>query len=82
MTQEQYNRAVWINDRLKELEEVKKEINNPSKHLLTYCEADGYKPCYKWTMKNISDIFDCHDKMIREEIDNEIEKLKKEIEEL
>lgn len=26
MTQEQYNRAVWINDRLKELEEVKKEI--------------------------------------------------------
>ena len=82
MTQEQYNRAVWINDRLKELEEVKKEINNPSKHLLTYCKEDGYKPCYKGIMKNISDIFDRHDKMIREEIDSEIAKLKKEIEEL
>lgn len=30
MTQEQYNRAVRINDRLKELEEVKKEIEDTS----------------------------------------------------
>ncbi len=82
MTQEQYNRAVWISERLKELEEVKKEINDPSKHFLTYCEQDKYKPCYRFTMENISDILDRHDKMIREEIDAEIEKLKKEIEEL
>lgn len=33
-------------------------------------------------MKNISDILDRHDKQIREEIDAEIEKLKKEIETL
>lgn len=81
MTQEQYNRAVWISERLKELEEVKKEINDPSKHLLTYCD-DNYKPCYRFTMKYISDILDRHDRMIREEIDAEIEKLKKEIETL
>lgn len=82
MTQEQYNRAVWINNRLKELEAVKKEISTPSKYLLTYCAKDDYKPCYRWTMVYISDILDRHDKMIREEIDNEIEKLKKEIEKL
>lgn len=82
MTQEQYNRAVWINDRLNELEEVKKEINGTSKHLVTYCKQDDYRPCYMFTMKYISDILDRHDKMIRDEIDNEIEKLKKEIEKL
>lgn len=82
MTQEQYNRAVWISERLKELEEVKKEINDTSKHLVTYCEQDNYKPCYRFTMKYISGILDRHDKMIREEIDAEIEKLKKEIEKL
>ena len=82
MTNEQYNRAVEINQRLKELESVKKEINDSSKYLLTYCEADDYKPCYRWTMVYISDILDRHDKMIREEIDNEIEKLKNEVKEL
>lgn len=58
MTQEQFNRAVEISKRLKELEGVKVEINDTSKHLVTYCERDGYKPCYKWTMEYISDIFD------------------------
>lgn len=82
MTQEQYNRAVEINNRLEELEEVKKEINGTSKHLVTYCKQDDYEPCYRYTMKYISDILDRHDKMIREEIDNEIKKLKKEIEEI
>lgn len=82
MTQEQYDRAVTIGERLKELNEVKKEINDSSKHLITYCESDKYKPCYRCTMKHISDILDRHDKMIRAEIDEEIEKLKKEIEAL
>lgn len=82
MTQEQYNRAVEINDRIKELEKVKKEINDTSKHFVTYCTQDYYKPCYRFTMQYISNILDRHDKMIREEIDAEIEKLKKEVEEL
>ena len=80
MTQEQFNKAVKISNRLKELEEVKKEINNPSKYLLTYCEEDRYKPCYRFTMEHISNILDKHDKMIRKEIEDEIERLKKDIE--
>lgn len=82
MTQEQYEKAVAINTRLIELRKVKDEIKDTSKHILTYCEQDGYKPCCRWTMEYIGDIFNRHDKMIREEIDAEIEKLKKEIKEL
>ncbi len=81
MTQEQYNRAVAISNRLKELKEVKDDIGDTSNHLLSFCKSN-YTPCAEWYMRNISDILDRHDKMIREEIDAEIEKLKKEIEEL
>lgn len=81
MTQEQYNRAVEISKRLEELDEVKKEIEGTSSHLLSYCKSD-YKPCAEWKMRDISDILDRHDMMIRAEIDEEIEKLKKEVEEL
>lgn len=46
-------------------------------------EAGFDYPCsYYTSMEKISDILDRHDKMIREEIDAEIEKLKKEIGEL
>lgn len=82
MTQEQYNRAVAINTRISELKRVENEIKDTSKHILTYCRKDGYKPCYQYTMAYIADILDRHDSMIREEIDAEIEKLKREIEEL
>lgn len=85
MTQEQYNRAVAINRRLKELEDVKEEIKDIKEHRLsyTYKKSNGsYELCYESRMRYISDILDCHDKMIREEIDAEIEKLKKEIEKL
>lgn len=81
MTQEQYNRAVEINGRLNELKEVKKEIDSTSSSVLSYCDRE-YTPYAEWKMCSISDILDRHDKMIREEIDSEIEKLKKEIEEL
>lgn len=38
MTQEQYNRAVVISNRLKELKEVKDEIGGTSNHLLSFCK--------------------------------------------
>lgn len=82
MTQEQYEKAVAINIRLEQLHKVKEEISDTSKYLLTYCKKYGYKPCYQYTLPYIADILDRHDKMIREEIDAEIEKLKKEIETL
>ncbi len=87
MTQEQYNRAVEINNRIEALEEVKKEIKGESTHKLSYLyKNDGFnsdfKPCNDWTLRNLGEILDSHDRMIRAEIDEEIEKLKKEIEEL
>lgn len=85
MTQEQYNRAVWISERLNELEKVKKEIANTSSHKLSYLYSRGdgsHGICSEYIMNYIGIILDTHDQMIREEIDAEIEKLKKEIETL
>lgn len=85
MTQEQYNRAVEIKKRLDDLESVKDEIKGTVSHRLTYCEesgSSGWKVCWPNTMRLIGDILDKHDLMIREEIDEEIKNLKKEIETL
>ena len=87
MTEEQYLRAVQINDRLAELEKVKDDIKPTSKHRLWYAYNTGefgsdWSLCSEWRMRYIGDILDKHDLMIRQEIDEEIEKLKKEIETL
>lgn len=86
MTQEQFQRAVRINDRLEELARVKKEIDETSKHRLWYAEKSScgsdYRLISEWVMRYISDLLDKHDLMIRQEIDNEIEQLKAEIETL
>ena len=84
MTQEQYRRAVKISERLEELERVKKEIDDKSKHRLWYAwkgESD-WRLTSEWVMKYISELLDKHDLMIRQEIDEEIERLKAEIETL
>lgn len=85
MTQEQYNRAVEIKKRLDDLERVKDVIKGTVSHRLTYSEesgSSGWKVCWPNTMRLIGDILDKHDLMIREEIDEEIKNLKKEIETL
>lgn len=85
MTQEQYERAVAINKRLQDLEKVKDEIKGKASKRLTYSEestSGGWKVCWPNTMQLIGEILDKHDLMIREEIDSEIENLKKEIEAL
>lgn len=84
MTQEQYNRAVKIGKRLEELGNAKKELEKGIQYQLSFSTkiAGEYYTCSEWLLSPISDILDRHDKMIREEIDAEIEKLKKEIEEL
>lgn len=85
MTKEQFDKAIKINERIKDLEEVKKEIYPEKKHFLSYMfqyDDGDYKPCCKYDMRNIEDILDKHDMMIRKEIDEEIEKLQKEIEKL
>lgn len=80
MTQEQYNRAVQISNRLDELEKVKKEIEGAKDHRLWYAEKGSeWRLTTEWIMRYISELLDKHDLMIRQEIDDEIEKLKKEI---
>ena len=84
MTQEQYRRAVQINERLEELARVKNEIDDTAKHRLWYawkCESDWLLTS-EWDMRLISELLDKHDLMIRQEIEEEIERLKAEIETL
>lgn len=84
MTTEQYTRAIQISERLKDLEQVKKAISSTTRNRLTYeREGDvGFDAHPSWAIKPIGNILDRHDKMIREEIDQEIEALTKEIEAL
>lgn len=67
----------------------KEEIADIEKHRLWY--AESYSPMCGTTqwdtvsecaMRDISDILDRHDQMIRQEIDEEIAKITKQIEEL
>ena len=82
MTTEQYTRAVQISKRLNDLEQVKKAIISTTNNRLTYeIKGDrGYDTHSIWVIQPIGNILDRHDKMIREEIDQEIEALTKEIE--
>ena len=81
MEKEKYERAIAINNRLKELEFVKKEISPTTKFRLNYVDKDN-KGCAEWRMNVIGDLFDKHDVMIRAEIQQEIDALNSEIETL
>lgn len=89
MTKEQFNTAIKLHHRLEALSKVKKEIADIEKHRLWY--AESYSPMCGTTqwdtvsecaMRDISDILDRHDQMIRQEIDEEIAKITKQIEAL
>lgn len=86
MTEQQFNEAVRINNRIEELEKVKEEISSLPNNKLSYIQKgdsirDGWM-ILGGVMRLISDILDRHDKQIRQEIDDEIAKLRKEIEAL
>lgn len=87
MTKEQYQRVCEINVRLKQLEQVEKEIHGTATHRLTYTynrlrDCDDYIPCSDYIMNYIGTILDKHDEMIRAEIKAEIAALEREIEAL
>lgn len=87
MDKETYNRAIVISNRLSQLQKVKDELKNTYRHYLTCAEkaeslGNRNSLCSDYIMENISAILDKHDKMIRQEIDDEIAALNKEIEEL
>lgn len=85
MTQEQYDTVVSINNRLKELYRVQEEIKVKHDHKLTYTYKRSHGEdsiCCSLVMSAIDDILDRHDLMIRQEIQDAIDQLKKQIEEL
>ena len=84
MTEQQFNRAVKIQKRLEALNDTKKRIENTKEHRLYYATkySDEYRCCPDWAMRPIAALLDKHDLMIRQEIEEEIERLKKEIETL
>lgn len=86
MTQEQYQRAVKINERLDELKVVKQELESNHQYRLTYeyyyidtYSSSKWLSCSPWKMDNIRLILEKHDALIRQEINKEIEDLEKEI---
>ncbi len=84
MTEQQYNRVCGIKNRLEALADTKKGIENTSTHRLYYATrySNEYRCCPDRVMRPIAELLDKHDRMIRQEIEDEIERLKKEIEEL
>lgn len=78
MTQEQYNRAVMISHRIADLERLKRDLSPKKERRLTYVDNE-YSPLPEWLMRNISDLLDKHDAMIRNEIDFEIKTLMEEV---
>lgn len=81
MKEEQYNRVIAIHKRINALNDVINEISPSLMHKLNYVDNDN-KGCVEYRMRNIDDLLDKHDVMIRDEIAKEIEDLKKEIEEI
>ena len=86
MTKEQYQRVCEIDTRLKQLEQVKKEIHGTPTHRLSYLynrpNHNDYYPCNEYVMRYIGNLLDKHDEMIRTEIEAEIAALEQEIESL
>lgn len=81
MEKEKFERAIEINERLKELHDILGEISPYRDCRLSYFNNNN-KGCDGWKMKHIGDLLDKHDKMIRAEIQQEIDSLHYEIETL
>lgn len=87
MTDETYREVCLIYNRLGELYRIKEKIQNSKRNYLTYAEKSDYlgEKDYLYQsceMEGITTLLCKHDKMIRQEIDDEIDKLKKRIAEL
>ena len=84
MTQEKFEHIIKIHYRLDELKAIKDEIKSEVNHKLAYLSTSksSHTIVSEWKQRVIGDLLDKHDKMIREEIDQEIDRLNKEIESL
>ena len=85
MTNEIFNRAIQIARRIEKLQEIQNFHSNSRESILTYahktCNND-YSLHPSWATNPILSLLAKHDAMIRQEIEQEIESLKKEIENL
>ena len=92
MKQEQFDRVCEIVREIDSLESAKKEISKKEAESLLYgqdirlsfCRSDGYNDG-KWEVMNIkaiSSILRRHEELIRQEIEDRINELKKQIEEI
>lgn len=92
MTQKQFDTAIQLHRQLERLYQAKREIKDTTQRKLSYIKSNsgrgfGYSGpdwsvCDVDYLAVIGPILDKHDEMIRKEIDEEIEALKKEIETL
>lgn len=87
MTEEQIKKVVENHKTIYVLNCVKQVIGAKEKTRLSYIEdlgtdARAWEPISLFKLLAIEDIMDKHDKMIRQEIDERIAELKKELEEL
>lgn len=89
MTQEQFNTAIRLHHRLEALSKVKEKIAGTTRFRLWYaerydpmCGTTKWETVSEYVMRDISDILDRHDQMIRQEIDDEIANITKQIKEL
>lgn len=83
MTQEQYIKAVEINQRMIEIGGAKEALKDVNVKLAFITKNNKDHRCIDNTLSTaVSQILDRHDRMIRAEIDEEIKKFEKEIEEL
>lgn len=86
MTQKTFERVVVINDRLKTLRSIMEDITSTTRHYLNYnVSGSGHDefPALSYEKRLvIEEIFLKHDKEIRKEIADEIDRLEKEIESL
>lgn len=80
MTEEQINKVVKIHDQITTMVTLKEKMEGSS-YFLTFKRGDK-NLLTSWEQECINDILDKHGKMIRQEIDERITKLKKELEEL
>lgn len=88
MTEEQFEKAIEINDKLSALEDLADELKALDVSL-TYVHKtgrDGIAECnsiYGWAIQDdVKDILNKHDKQIREEIEQLSATIKKEIEKI
>ena len=92
MTQEQFNKVCEIVREIDSLESAKKEISKKEAESLLYgqdislrfCRWDGYNDgkCEIMNIKALFSILRRHEELIRQEIEDRINELKKEIEEI